>query len=130
MAKVLHVLHWLAMVWKSWGATALIAGTASSVTWALSMRKQLNDSKRAKHEKSVDSRVMNALETPELWKGPRPMTGAGDRAVRRDELADELSLDEETITESLERLEARRRIVNVGGHLADPTPRWHTSRRF
>ena len=58
------------------------------------------------------------------------MTGGGDVAVRADELADALSVKKEAIIECLERLEAHGRVVNIGGHLADPTPRWHSSRRF
>jgi hypothetical protein len=78
---------------------------------------------------SIDSNVMRALEDHSLWSGARPQTAIGDVAVRADELANKLELPIGVIHDSLERLESRGRISNIGGHLSDPTPRWHTLRR-
>lgn len=80
--------------------------------------------------RTTESRVMEALESPTIWTGPRPMTGGGDAAVRADELAGYLRLSKEEVNETLARLEQNGRVANIGGHLADPTPRWHTTRRF
>jgi hypothetical protein len=80
-------------------------------------------------DRSIDSNVMRALEDNSLWSGPRPQTGGGDIAVRADELAKVLDLPIGVVRDSLERLEAFGRISNIGGHLSDPTPRWHTLRR-
>jgi hypothetical protein len=80
-------------------------------------------------DKSIDSTVMRALEDHSLWSGPRPQTGSGDVAVRADELAEVLDLPIGTVRDSLERLESTGRICNIGGHLSDPSPRWHTLRR-
>lgn len=79
---------------------------------------------------AIDEWVMKALEDNTLWKGQRPMTGSGDMAVRADELAEYFGLDSDDVNESLERLEQKGRVENIGGHLSDPTPRWHTTRRF
>jgi predicted Rossmann fold nucleotide-binding protein DprA/Smf involved in DNA uptake len=80
-------------------------------------------------DRSIDSSVMQALEDNSLWSGPRPQTGSGDVAVRVDELATALKLPIGKVHDSLERLESVGRVCNIGGHMADPTPRWHTLRR-
>lgn len=74
--------------------------------------------------------VMKALEDKTLWKGQRPEIGSGDAAVRADELAEYLTMHVDDVNEALERLEQKGRVANMGGHLSDPTPRWHTTRRF
>jgi hypothetical protein len=131
------VWQWLGAHWKSYGVAGIVAGFAAVFTWLLGTRKALRearkeiaDTKREASEKSVDSNVMAALEDRSQWTIRRPMTGSGDVAVRADELAALLSLDRDSINDALERLEARRRVVNIGGNLADPTPRWHTTRRL
>jgi hypothetical protein len=130
MGIVGSLWHWCIDHWKSWGITGIAVGIGGGITWLLGTRKQLKETWGAKSEKAIDSRVMKALEDTALWPGPRPMTGGGDVAVRADELARALSFKDETIFDSLERLEARGRVVNIGGSLADSTSRWHTTRRF
>ena len=98
--------------------------------WFYPSRKEWKEERRLNFEKEFDRRLMEAIENRDLWKGPRPMTGGGDRAVRGDELAEHLEEDIEETRASLERLENSRRLENIGGHLADPTPRWHTTRRL
>jgi hypothetical protein len=77
-----------------------------------------------------DTRVMKALEDRTLWKGSRPMSGGGDMVVGADELAEYLGLHLDDVNEVLERLEQKGRVINAGGNLSDPTPRWFTARRF
>jgi hypothetical protein len=113
------------------GIGAVVGGGAVRVfQWLYPSRKEWKEERRAKHEKEFDQRLMEAIESPELWNGPRPMTGSGDVAVRADELAKYLGADMEKTRESLERLENCNRLQNIGGHMADPTPRWHTTRRL
>ena len=116
--------------WKRWGLTGLITAAASAITWAVARRKDWAEAKSEKLNKDIDARVMAALEDRNLWTGPRPMTGVGDLAVRADELAQALALEYEDVVHSLERLVVRERIANAGGQLSDPTPRWHSTRRF
>jgi hypothetical protein len=79
---------------------------------------------------ATDTRVMEALENRSIWDGSRPMTGGGDVAVKADELAVFLALPDDAVHASLDRLEAKGRVVNAGGNLSDPRSRWHTTRRF
>lgn len=130
MQTIRHLWIWGLSHWKSWGIAGVFATASAALTWAIATRKEWNEARKAKSNKTIDVRVMEALEDRSLWTGPRPMTGGGDMAVRADELAAALSLKKEAIWECLERLEAHGRVVNIGGHLADPTPRWHSSRRF
>ncbi len=77
----------------------------------------------------IDRRVLEALGNRALWNGARPMTGAGEPAVRSSEIAQLLSLDTETIADSLERLESRGRAKNASGTLDNPAPYWFIIRR-
>lgn len=87
------------------------------------------ESRKAKAEKTVDSRVIRALEDRSLWTGIRGMTGGGDPIVQSRELAEKLTLDYGVVIESLERLETKGRVRNAGGTLDDPAPYWHVLRR-
>lgn len=77
----------------------------------------------------IDGRVLEALGDRALWTGARPMTGAGEPAVRSSEIAQLLSLDTETIADSLERLESKGRVKNAGGTMDNPAPYWFIVRR-
>ena len=129
MGRIEHLLRWCIDHWRNWGITTLIASAAAAVTWILARRREWKEAHQVKAEKSVDSRVIRALEDRGLWDGIRPMTGAGDPAVRSAELAEKLSLDYDVVIESLERLETNGRVRNAGGTLDDPAPYWHVLRR-
>lgn len=87
----------------------------------------------AVHEKAplaeIDRRVLETLGDRTLWTGARPMTGAGEPAVRSSEIAQLLSLDTEIIADSLGRLESKGRAKNAGGTLDNPAPYWFIIRR-
>jgi hypothetical protein len=85
------------------GIGAVVGGTAVRIfQWLYPSRKEWKEEIRAKSQKEFDQRLMEAIESPELWKGPRPMTGSGDAAVRAGELAEYLDADIEKTRESLE----------------------------
>jgi predicted Rossmann fold nucleotide-binding protein DprA/Smf involved in DNA uptake len=108
-----------------------VGGIGSLVAVITLRRSQLKDRRerdQAEADKRNDRLVIQALEDRAQWTGPRPMTTNGDLCVRADELADALSIDVEAIFDSLKRLEARGRVMDVGGHLADSTSRWSTTR--
>src|ERR1017187_5634303 len=121
-------------LWHSlgFGGIGLMIGASIGPVfrWFYPDRKAWTAERQAKLEKEIDRRVMQALENRELWKGPRPTTGSGDKAVRADELAEALSLKDEEVSDSLERLESRGRIDNARGNFMDPTPRWRSTRRL
>ena len=58
------------------------------------------------------------------------MTGAGDRLLRVNEIAEILSLGEDVVADSLERLEAERKAKQHGGTLDNPAPYWSILRRW
>jgi hypothetical protein len=124
-----NLLRWCVDHWESWGVTAIIASLAGGGAWLLARRKEWKEARRAKAERAIDDRVIRALQNPDLWAGPRPFTGAGDRGVRSTELAEALSLDQEVVIGSLDRLEARGRVRNAGGTLGNPAPYWHILHR-
>lgn len=45
--------------------------------------------------------------------------------MRADELAQHLKMNEDTVAESLSRLAAVGKVMNIGGTSADSTPRYH-----
>jgi hypothetical protein len=123
-------LHWCVVHWGRIAAViAILGGIGGFITWVRPLLKEFLQWRREKNHKKVDSRVMWALESRSFWTGPRPRTGAGDAALRADELAGVLSLSVDTVNNGLERLEVAGRVRNAGGNLSDPTPRWHTLRR-
>lgn len=75
---------------------------------------------------SIDIRVLNALENHDLWKAQaRPTSARGYFAVRANEVALHLKLDEDAVAESLSRLAASGKVLNIGGTMKDRTPRYH-----
>lgn len=124
-----HFLRWCIDHWKAWGIPAIVTSVVGAGTWLLARRKEWNETRRANAERDLDSQVLQALQNRGLWDTRRGMTGAGDPLVRSAELAQALSLDCETISDSLERLEARGRVRNAGGTLDNPAPYWHILHR-
>lgn len=119
--------HWI--VPGSIGAV-IGSGATEAFRWMYPSRKEWTAARQAKTTKEIDRRVIEALENRTLWKGPRPITGSGDVAVRADELAGVLSLSEEDVADSLDRLESQDRVENAGGEMSDPRSRWFSTRRF
>ena len=128
MGRLEHLLRWCIEHWKNWGVTTLIASAAVAGTWILARRRESTQARKVKAQKTVDSRVIRALEDRGLWTGIRGITGGGDPLVRSRELAEKLSLDCEVVMESLDGLETRGRVRNAGGTLDDPAPYWHVLR--
>jgi hypothetical protein len=119
-----NLWHWIIVHWKSWGINGIVAGASSIITWVLARRREWNEDRQSKAESRIDSKVLHAIGSRELWKGSRAMTGAGIPAVRSAEIAVVLRLDEEVVADSLERLEMRGRVSKDGGTLDDPRPIW------
>jgi len=112
--------------WIVPGGIGAVVGSAATemFRWFYPSHKDWRAVRQAKAEKAIDKLVMQALEDRSLWKGPRPMTGGGDYAVRAEELAEVLTITEEDSADCLERLENRGRVRNAGGG------QWHSTRRF
>lgn len=100
-------VRWCIDHWKAWGIPTIVTSIVGAGTWLLARRKDWNDKRRANAERDLDSKVLQALQNRNLWDSRRGMTGAGDPLVRSAELAQSLSLDCDTVCDSLERLEAR-----------------------
>lgn len=80
--------------------------------------------------KATDARIYQALgQGISLWGKDGPFTGAGDRAVRTEEIAAKLALAEDVVADSLERLEAKGRVTREDGTLDNPAPYWLIRRR-
>src|SRR2546425_5786522 len=124
-----NLLRWCIDHWKSWGIPTMVGSVVATGTWLLARRKEWNEARRAKAERAVDAQVIRTLQNRDLWDSRRGMTGAGDPLVRSAELAEALSLDCDTVIDSLERLEARGRVRNAGGTLDNPAPYWHILHR-
>jgi hypothetical protein len=121
--------HSLAEHWKSLGITSIVAAAASTITWILARRKEWVAARKEKTERKIDAQILQSLQNRDLWKGPRPVTGSGDFAVRTAELADALKLENDTVADSLERLKWRGKVRNAGGTLDNPSPYWHILHR-
>ena len=115
------VAHW-AIPLVSWVFGTFVGAT---FRWFYPSRKEWKAERRQKTERELDSKALGAIANQSLWKGPRPMTGAGIFAVRTWEIANYLGLDRETAADSLGRLEEAGKVKNDGGTLDDPTPYWH-----
>jgi hypothetical protein len=115
-----NLLRWLLDHWKRWGipTVTFVGGVVGAATWLHVRWKERAD-------RTVDSRVFQALQNRELWHSPRGFTGAGDLLVRATELAEVLKLDCDTVTDSLKRLEKQGRVRNAGGTRSNPAPNWH-----
>jgi hypothetical protein len=84
-------------------------------------------SKQEQSASSLEERILEALANGS-W-GVGPMTGAGDRALRVTEIAQALSLNEEVVADTLERLHAWGRVLQHDGTLENPAPYWSFRRR-
>jgi hypothetical protein len=115
--------------WQSWGVPTVVASITASVTWFLARRSEWKEARRAKADSALDSQVFRALQNRDLWGASRPVIGAGDRLVRSAEIADALSLECDAVADSLERLESKGRVKNVGGTNDDPSPLWFALHR-
>ena len=74
----------------------------------------------------VDMRVLHALANHDLWKAQgRPKSARGYFAVRADELARHLQLSQDAVGESLSRLVALGKVLNICGTSEDAMPRYH-----
>jgi len=75
---------------------------------------------------AIDATVLNALENRDLWNTHgRPVSSRGYFAVRADELARHLKMNQDAVAESLSRLAALGKVMNIGGTAENATPRYH-----
>ena len=98
--------------------------TGGVFVWLYPNRKAWKQERREKKEQKIDSRVLTAMADPALWKGSRPMTGAGIRPVKSGEMAEFLELTQEEVANSFERLEEHGRVTRGKGSMDDPSPWW------
>lgn len=124
-----HFFQWVVKESNSWGITAFVASAASTATWIVARRREWKEARRVKFERKIDSKVLEALGNPSQSTQPRPMTGTGIPLVRAAEIAEQLSLNLEAVGDSLERLEARSRVVRSGGTFDNPAPYWQITLR-
>lgn len=75
---------------------------------------------------AIDATVLKALENRDLWNTHgRPISIRGYFALRADELARHLKMNQDAVAESLCRLAALGKVTNIGGTAEDATPRYH-----
>lgn len=117
--------HQFVAHWREWGINGIVGGAAATIAWILARRKEWKQSKHAKAEQKLDSAILKALDNRTLWKGSRPMTGAGNFGVKSSEMAEHLKLDQDVVTDGLERLEVCGRVMRSDGGMSDPAPWWY-----
>jgi hypothetical protein len=123
--QVASILHWLIS-----GAFGFLGGLAAGAfKWFYPSRKEWRENRRAKRESKIDIMVLAAISNFTLWKGARPITGAGVPGVRGWEIADQLRLNRDVVADSLERLLVQGKVRKEGGTLDDPSPIWHYAPR-
>ena len=128
---------WIVQHWKLWGISSIAVAVAGAMKWVYVIRKARADALAAETERkrgqialqeihnsqqehsTVDARVIETLANGASW-GKDPMTGAGDRLLRVNEIAETLSLGKDVVADSLERLEAERKVKQHGGTLDNP----------
>ena len=75
---------------------------------------------------TIDAKVLTALEDSDLWKAHgKPRSARGYFGVRADELAQHLKLSENSVAESLSRMAALGKVMNIVGTAEDKTPRYY-----
>ncbi|QNI33078.1 hypothetical protein H7849_03620 [Alloacidobacterium dinghuense] len=75
---------------------------------------------------AIDATVLAALENRNVWSTEgRAVSRRGFFAVRADELARHLKMNRDAVAESLSRLAATGKVMNIGGTAEDPSPRYH-----
>jgi DNA-binding MarR family transcriptional regulator len=127
-----NIWQWIVEHWKTLGA--ILASTAGALVWFYKIRKARADAitseielQQAQHASSTlsstEKRLLEALADNGLWPN-NPSTGAGERLVRVGQLAQVLSMKEETVADSLERLERLNRVIRDSGTLDNPAPYW------
>jgi hypothetical protein len=138
---------WIVQHWKLWGISSIVVAALGAVKRIYDIRKARADAlaaetarkreqialqeiqRNSQPESRVDARVIEALANGDSW-GKGPITGAGDRLLRVTEIAQALSLTKDIVVDSLERLEAERKVKQHGGTLDNPAPYWSILRRW
>lgn len=137
---------WVIEHWRTWGISALFAAFVGYLKIFYDLRKARSDAlaseiarqkaqralaaeKIATANKAIDDKIYDALGRGTAMWGQGVITGGGDRGVRSAEIADRLSIDVNAVVESLERLEAKRRVSNQGGTMDNPAPYWVICRK-
>lgn len=114
----------------NWGIPAGIGAIfGATFKWFYASRTEWLESRREKAERKVDSRVLEAIGNRTPWKGPRPQTGAGMWAVKSDEIAKILKINQDAVADSLERLGRAGKVRRDKGTLSDPAPWWFLTPR-
>jgi hypothetical protein len=129
-----NLFHWCTVHWKTITTiSAIIVAVVSAVVGAgthlNAWLRDWRESRRHKGNEKLDSKVLEALQDPNLPRSSRGTTGGGDPLTRSAEIAKALSVDQEAVNDSLERLEARGRVRNAGGSSEDRSPTWHILHR-
>jgi len=139
---------WIVQHWKLWGIPSIAVAVAGAMKRVYDIRKARADALAAEtarkreqitlqeiqrnsqqEHSTVDARIIEALANGASW-GKGPMTGAGDRLLRVTEIAQALSLTKDVVVDSLERLEAERKVKQHGGTLDNLAPYWSILRRW
>lgn len=110
---------------QSWGIPAGVGAVlGAAFKWWFPSRKELREERKANRERRIDASVLQAIANRSNFKGPRPYTGAGIWGVKSDEIAGVIALDQDTVADSLERLEILGKTRRDKGTINDPAPWW------
>ena len=110
------ILDWCFNHWAV--VTSVLAGVAALFRICFAWLKKRRETK-------LDRRVHEALQNPHLERSSKGFTGAGDPLTRSEEIAESLSVSQDKVVDSLERLEMMGKARNAGGTLDNPSPCWH-----
>lgn len=109
-----------------------VVGLATAITALYVIRKAGVDAfsfLRSIRHSHVEKKLLTVLSDSDRWQS-NPSTGAGERLVRAGQLAQALSLREETVADSLERLEHKSKVKRHDGTLDNSSPYWSVIRRW
>lgn len=108
--------NWFNGSWPALATSFLSALVGGAISRFIPTRKERLEEKQIKTEKRIDAIVFQALIDPKTPRQSKGMTGAGLPLTRPSEISIFLNFDQDTIRDSLRRLEMRRRVTSEQGY--------------
>jgi hypothetical protein len=108
--------NWFNSSWPALATSFVSALVGGAISRFIPTRKERTEERQIKTEKKIDARVFQVLIDPKIPRDSKGMTGAGLPLTRPSEISRLLNFDQDTIQDSLRRLEMRRRVTSDQGY--------------